>query len=79
MNIEEHVSLLYVGESFEYMPKSSIAGSSGNNMFNFLKNLQADFQSGCTSLQSRQEHAVIYGPQPCKFIKPVFLESPFKK
>jgi hypothetical protein len=27
MNIMEHVSLLYVGASFGYMPRSSIAGS----------------------------------------------------
>jgi hypothetical protein len=36
MNIVEHVSLLYVEESFGYMPKSGIAGSSGNTMLNFL-------------------------------------------
>ena len=28
VNIVEHVSLLYVGESFGYMPRSGIAGSS---------------------------------------------------
>ena len=32
MNIVEHVSLLYVGESFGYMPRSGIAGSLGNIM-----------------------------------------------
>jgi hypothetical protein len=49
MNIVEHVSLLYVGASFQYMTKSGIAGSSGSTMSNFLRNLQTDFQSGCTS------------------------------
>jgi hypothetical protein len=29
MNIVEHVSLLYVGASFGYMPRSGKAGSSG--------------------------------------------------
>ena len=33
MNIVEHVPLLYVEESFEYMPGSGISGSSGNTMY----------------------------------------------
>jgi hypothetical protein len=37
MNVEEHVSLLYIGKSFVYMPKSGIAGFS-----NFLMNHQTD-------------------------------------
>jgi hypothetical protein len=49
MNIVEHVSLLHIGASSDYMPKSGIAGSSGN-MSNFLRNHQIDSQSGCTSL-----------------------------
>jgi hypothetical protein len=46
MNIVEHVSLLYVGESFGYMPSSGIAVSSDSTMSNFLRNSQTDFQSG---------------------------------
>jgi hypothetical protein len=37
MNIAEHVSLLYVGVSFGYMPRSGIAGSSGSNYVQFSK------------------------------------------
>jgi len=55
MNIVEHVSLLYFGPSFEYMPRSDIAASAGSIMSNFLRKLQTDFQSGCTSLQSDQQ------------------------
>ena len=54
MNILEYVSLLHVGASSGYMPKSGIAGSSGSTKFNFLTNQQIDFQSGFTSLQSHQ-------------------------
>ena len=43
MNIVENVSLLYVKESFGYMPRSGIAGSSGNTISNFLRNHQTDF------------------------------------
>jgi hypothetical protein len=54
MNIMEHVSLLHVGASSGYIPRSGIVGSSGSTMSNFLRNCQTDFQSGCTSLQSKQ-------------------------
>jgi hypothetical protein len=54
MNIVEHVFLLPVGTS-GYMPRS-IAETSGSIMSNFLRNLQTDLQSGCTSLQSHQQN-----------------------
>ena len=38
MNREEHVSLLYVGAFFGYMYRSGLAESSGNIMYNFLRN-----------------------------------------
>jgi hypothetical protein len=64
MNIVEHVFLLYVGTSFGYIPRSGIAGSSGNTMSNFGGNHQADFQSGCSSLKSQQWRSVPLSPYP---------------
>ena len=60
MNIVMHVSLLYVGASLEYMPRSGIAGSSGRTMFNFLRNRQIDFKSGCTSFFAFFFDIIIY-------------------
>jgi hypothetical protein len=48
MNIVEHVSLLYAGSSFGYMPRSGIAGSLSCTMGNFLRNFHTGFNSGCT-------------------------------
>jgi hypothetical protein len=65
MNIIEHVSLLQVGASSEYMLRRVIAVSSSSTMSNFLRNCQTDFQSGCTSLQSHQQwRSVPFSPQP---------------
>jgi hypothetical protein len=66
MNVLEYVSLLHVRTSSGYMLRSGIAGSSGNTMSNFLRNLQTDFQSGCTSFQSHQQwRSVPLSPHPC--------------
>ena len=37
MNIVVHVSLLYVGASLGYIPRSGITGSSGSTMSNYLR------------------------------------------
>ena len=67
MNIVEHVSLLAVATSSEYMPKRGIVGSSSSTMSNFLRNRQTDLQSGCTSLQSHQKwRSVPLSPHPCQ-------------
>jgi hypothetical protein len=50
MNIVEQVPLWHGAASFGYIPKSGIAGSSGRSISSFLRNLQIDFQSGCTSV-----------------------------
>ena len=75
MNIVEHVFLLPVGTSSAYMPRRSIAGSSGSTMSNFLRNCQTDFKSGCTSLQSHQQwRSVSFSPYPCHhLLLPEFL------
>jgi hypothetical protein len=75
MNIVEHVSLFPVGTSSGYMPRRGITGSSGSTMSNFLRNCQADFQSGCTSLQSHQQWRSVPLP-PCShqhLLSPEFL------
>jgi hypothetical protein len=69
INIVEHVSLLYVGTSFGYMPRSGIAGSSGNTISNFLRNHLTDFQSSCISLQSHQQwRSVSLSPHPLQYL-----------
>ena len=71
----KHVSLLHFGASSVYMPRGGIAGSSGSIMSKFLRNLQTDFQSGCTSLKSHQQwRSVPLSPHPCQhLLSPEFL------
>ena len=57
------------------MPKRGIAGSSGSTIFNFLRNCQIDFQSGCTSFQSHHQwRSVPLSPRPRQhLLSPEFL------
>jgi hypothetical protein len=65
VNMVEHVFLWFGGASYGYMPKSGIAESSGRTISNFLKNLQIDSPSGCTSLESHQQwRSVPLSPHP---------------
>jgi hypothetical protein len=75
MNIVEQAFLLPVGTSSGYMPRRHIAGSSSSIMSNFLRNLQTDFQSGCTRLQSHQQwRSVPLSPHPHQhLLSPEFL------
>jgi len=69
MNTVEHVSLLYVEASFGYMPKRGIPGSSSSAMANILRDIQTDFQSVCTNLQSHQQwRSVPFSPHPFKLL-----------
>jgi hypothetical protein len=62
----------YGGASFGYIPKSGIARSSDRSISSFLQNLQIDFQSGCTSLQSHQQwRSVPFSPHPCEHVLPL--------
>jgi hypothetical protein len=75
MIIVEHVSLLHIGTSSGYMPRSDTAGSSSSCMSNFLRDRQNDFQSDCTSLQSHlQWRRVPLSPHPFQhLLSPEFL------
>ena len=69
MNIVEHMLLWHGGVSFGYIHKSGIAESSGRSVSNFLRNLQVDFQSGCTRLQSYQQwRSVPLPPHPLQHV-----------
>ena len=69
MNIVELMPLWYGRASFGYIPKSSIAGSSGRSISNFLRKLQIDFQSGFASLQSHQQwRSIPLSPYPLQHL-----------
>jgi hypothetical protein len=69
MNIVEHVPLRHCRSFFENIPKSGIPGSLGRILSSFLKNIQIDFQSGCTSLQSHQQwRSVPLFPHPLQCV-----------
>ena len=53
--------------SFVYIPRSGIAGSYGNSIFNFLKNCHNGLASGCTVLHSYQQ-CTKFPIYPCRHI-----------